>query len=354
MKILLKRLSVPVLVWTTVLAGMAISWEPFYLLSFAALIVGILHAVHHAEVVSARIGEPFGAVVLAIAVTVIEVSIILSLMIESGDSNATLARDTVFAAVMIILNGMMGLTLLVGGIKFREQQFSLQGVRSALTVLVAISTFTLILPNFTQAVEGPYYHTSQLIFVAAVTLILYASFLFVQNFRHRQDFMAKEEQDEPHHPRPEVKTTIASAILLPIFLVAVVLLAEHLAPELEHLIERAGAPKEIAGVIIAVIILLPEGISALKAALQNKLQTSLNLSLGSALASIGLTIPSVAVVSLVTGLPLALGIDEEYMVLFILSLFINVLSLGTGRTSILHGIVLLITFVIYLMLVIIP
>lgn len=354
MKLLFKRLSVPVLVWAVVLAGMAISWEPFYLLSFIALIVGILHAVHHAEVVSARIGEPFGAVVLAIAVTVIEVSIIVSLMMESGDSNAALARDTVFAAVMIILNGMMGLTLLVGGIKFREQQFSLQGVRSALTVLVAISTFTLILPNFTQAVEGPYYHTSQLIFVAAVTLILYASFLFVQNFRHRQDFMANGESDEAPHARPEGKTALFSAVLLPVFLVAVVLLAEHLAPELEHLIEKAGAPKEIAGVIIASIILLPEGISALKAALQNKLQTSLNLSLGSALASIGLTIPSVAVVSLVTGLPLALGIGEEYMVLFILSLFINVLSLGTGRTSIIHGIVLLITFFIYLVLVIIP
>lgn len=354
MKLLVKRLSVPVLVWAVVLAGMAISWEPFYILSFAALIVGILHAVHHAEVVSARIGEPFGAVVLAIAVTIIEVSIIVSLMMESGDTNAALARDTVFAAVMIILNGMMGLTLLVGGIKFREQQFSLQGVRSALTVLVAISTFTLILPNFTQAVEGPYYHTSQLIFVAAVTLILYGSFLFVQNFRHRTDFMANGESGEVAHARPEGKAALFSAVMLPVFLVAVVLLAEHLAPELEHLIEQAGAPKEIAGVIIASIILLPEGISALKAALQNKLQTSLNLSLGSALASIGLTIPSVAVVSLVTGLPLALGIGEEYMVLFILSLFINVLSLGTGRTSIIHGIVLLITFIIYLMLVVIP
>ncbi|MFN5168926.1 MAG: calcium:proton antiporter [Cyclobacteriaceae bacterium] len=339
-------------VFAVAIASFFIHHAIFNLVMVGALVYGVVQAVHHADVIAKRIGEPFGAVVLAIAVTVIEVSIIVALMFQSGHGNAGLARDTVFAAVMIILTAMTGLAILVGSLKFHEQQFSLQGTKSALTVLVAISVLSFILPNFTATTPGPFYSHSQLIFVAIVTLTLYGSFLFVQNFSHRQDFASGSET--PIHQRPSRKAFLVSSVLLPLTLIAIVLLAEHLAPVLESFIQRAGAPKEVAGLVIASVILLPEGISALKAARKNQLQTSLNLSLGSALASIGLTIPVVSAVSIVTNLPLALGINSEAMILFMLALVINVLALSTGRTSILQGIVLLVVFMVYLLTVFIP
>lgn len=345
---------IPLAAGLVFVAGEFIHWPPFYVLSIAALIVSVLKAVHHAEVIAEKIGEPYGALVLALAVTVIEVSIIVSLMLEGGPDASGLARDTVFAAVMIILNGMAGLVILIGGLKYKEQVFSLQGARSALTVLVAISVLTLILPNYTQATPGPVYSNAQLIFVAIVTIVLYLSFLFVQNIRHRPDFLPEEIEDSVPVEKPSKRETIISAILLPVFLVIIVLLAESMAHPLESFIQQVGAPIELTGVIIASIILLPEGISAVKAAQKNQLQNGLNLSLGSALASIGLTIPTVSCISIVTGMPLTLGISVEMMVVFLLSLFIIVLSLSTGRTTILQGIVLLVVFCVYLLLTLIP
>ncbi|MCU0442011.1 MAG: ionic transporter y4hA [Bacteroidia bacterium] len=360
MKSTVQSLVYPLFVVLVAAMGITTDIPYFYILGAVALIAGVMQAVHHAEAIAHKIGEPYGALVLAVAVTVIEVSIIVSLMLEGGDNTSGLARDTVFAAVMIILNGMVGLVLLIGGLKFHEQYFSMQGVKSALTVLFTISVFIFILPNYTQATPGPYYNHEQLLFVAIVTLLLYMAFLFVQNIRHRNDFIPPQATNQQQAQgtiamgQVHTQSVLQSWILLPILLIAVVLLAEHLAPDLDYVVTITGAPKAISGIVIASIILLPEAITAVKAALRNELQTSLNLSLGSALATIGLSIPTVACVSYILDIPLSLGISDEATVLFILSLLVNVMSLSTGRTSILHGIVLLVLFSVYLLTVWIP
>ncbi|MCG7857874.1 ionic transporter y4hA [Flavihumibacter sediminis] len=329
-------------------------WFQFFL---AAVLIGsVLAAVHHAEVVAHRVGEPFGTLVLAVAITIIEVALIVSLMISGGPEAAILARDTVFAAVMIILNAMVGLCLLVGGAKFGEQTFGLQGVSASLTTLTAIAILTLVLPNYTVSSPGPVYTDSQLIFVGIITLILYLSFVMVQTIRHRDYFLPSDaDRDEDlHADPPSVKVALLSAGLLLVCLGAVVLLGKALAPAIEQAVFAMGAPQSLVGIIIAMVVLMPEGLAALRAARNNRLQTSLNLSLGSALASIGLTIPAVAIVSLYYGFDLTLGIDIKSTVLFILSLMVIILSLSTGRTTVLQGIVLLVLFFVYLFTTIIP
>ncbi len=321
-------------------------------LSAVALIGSVLSAVHHADVIAHRIGEPFGALILALAVTFIEVSLIVSLMLAGGPDATSLARDAVFATVMIVLNGMVGLCIFIGGLKHKEQTFTLQGVSATLIVLVTISVLTLILPNFTKTTIGPFYSTTQLFYVALVTLLLYGTFVYVQNVLHRSDFVSKG--DEPNFKKPSPGSAVWSGIFLFLCLGSVVLLAEMLAPGLKNWLTAEGAPPSLSGVIIACVVLLPEGLSALRAARSNHLQKSFNLSLGSAIASIGLTIPTVAFVSIFLGLPLTLGIDSEATVLFLLSLFIIVLSLSTGKTTILQGVVLLILFSIYLFTIVFP
>lgn len=322
----------------------------------AGLIAGILAAVFHAEVVAHRVGEPYGTLVLALAVTGIEVALIVSLMIAGGEAASGLARDTVFASVMIILNGMVGLCLLSGGRRHREQSFGLFGVSAALVTLAAISVLTLVLPNYTTTTPGPVYSTSQLTFIAVVSLILYSVFLLVQTVRHRDYFLpAADESDEAvHAPPPSNNMTGLSVILLLACLGSVVLLAKALSPTLEVIVGSLGAPKALVGIIIAVVVLLPESIAAYQAARANRLQTSLNLALGSALASIGLTIPAVSILSLMTGWTLSLGIDAKSTVLLVLSLFVASLSLGTGRTTVMQGTVHLVIFAVYLFTAIVP
>jgi len=320
-----------------------------------SLAASVFAAVHHAEVVAHRIGEPYGTLVLALAVTLIEVALIVSLMIAGGAEAAALARDTVFAAVMIILNGIIGLCLLVGGLKHREQTFSLDGVSAALVALAAIVILTLVFPNFTVTTPGPYYSASQLLLIAVVSLAIYGAFVFAQTIGHRGIFVQDDPAGEPQHASPPSNgVTIASAFLLLACLAAVVLLAKKLAPSLEAGVARVGAPNAVVGVIIAAIVLLPEGLAALRAARANRLQNSLNLALGSALASIGLTIPAVSVLSLYMHTQLVLGIDNKATVLLLLSLFITAIALRTGRTIVLHGIVLLVIFVVYLFTTVIP
>jgi len=247
----------------------------------------------------------------------------------------------------------VGLTLLIGGLRFREQVFPTKGVMPVLTVLVTISVLTLIMPNHTSTTPGPYLSPGQLVFVAIVTLLLYGTFLFVQNFRHRADFTPSEDREAQAEP-PSRKAVWQAAVLLPANLLAVVLLAEGLAPDLDRLIDGMGAPKALSGIIIACVILLPEGISAVKAAARNEVQRSLNLSLGSALPSICLTIPTVALLSLGLHLPLTLGLDSMAIVLFLLALLVVVLVLGQGRTNILQGTVLVLLFAVYLFLTLFP
>ncbi|RMB55481.1 Ca2+:H+ antiporter [Sphingomonas sp. PP-CE-3A-406] len=355
------RLALPI--WTliapglgllAVLAGLAKMGTLGTAAAVIVLIGSVLAAVHHAEVIAHKVGEPFGTLVLAIAVTVIEVSLIVSLMLSNAGDATTLARDTVFAAIMIILNFIIGICLLAGAVRHHEQRFTLKGMTAALGVLAAMAVLSLILPNYTSSTQGPTYASSQLIFVAVVSLILYGTFVLVQTVRHRDYFLPSTDDKDDHAAPPSGRATgIAFAALL-VALVSVVLLAKTLSPTIEAAVLGAGLPLTVVGVVIAALVLAPESLAAYKSARRNRLQTSLNLALGSALATIGLTIPSVAIVSLVLDLPLALGIDAKSMTLLALSLFVATLSLGTGRTTVLQGVVHLVIFAAYLFTTVVP
>ena len=320
-----------------------------------ALLGTVFAAVYHAEVVAHRVGEPFGTLVLALAVTVIETALIVSVVIAAPAEKAGLARDTVFAAVMIVCNGIVGLCLLMGGARHHEQGFQVQGASAALAVLVALTSLTLIFPNYVASELGPLYSTPQLVFAGLVSLVLYGSFVFIQTVRHRDYFLAVQDDDqEAHAPLPANRTAVLSAGLLLVSLVAVVGLAKVLTPAVELGIAYAGMPKAVVGIIIALLVLLPEGLAALRAARSNRLQTSLNLALGSALATIGLTIPAVAAVSIVLRQPLELGLDGKDQALLALTLLLSVITLGTGRTTVLQGIVHVVMFAVFLFFALVP
>lgn len=317
------------------------------------LFASVLAAVHHAETIAHRLGDPYGAIILALAVTLIEVALIVSVLLAAPAGTSEIARDTVFAAIMIVLNGIVGLCLLVGGLRFREQEFIARGAVGALAVLATVAVLALVLPNYTVAVPGPVYATPQLVFVAVVSFALYGLFLFVQMVRHRGDFSAPRPE-ELADAKPGRSEMVTALILLPFALVSVVLLAETLAPAVEQAVARAGLPAALVGVVIAMTVLLPEGMAALRAARANHIQSSLNMALGSAMASICLTIPAVAVLSIVLGQPLTLGLEPEHIVLLLLSLFVATLSLAMGRTTILQGGLHLVIFGAFLTLAAMP
>ena len=319
------------------------------------LLASVFAAVHHAEVVALKVGEPFGSILLALAVTVIETSLIVTAMLSGGAGENSLARDTVFSAVAIVLNGVVGLCLLVGGVRYHEQVFRVRGTASALSVLATLAVLALVLPNYTLAKLGPQYSPTQLVFISALSLILYGVFVFVQSVRHRDYFLPEKGGDHGEEPAsPSAGMTAASVVMLLVSLLAVVLLAETLSESLEHSIHAAGLPASFLGVIIAALVLLPEGVAAVKAAHANQVQTSLNLAIGSALASIGLTIPTVAGVSLYLGRELTLGLDAEGMAILLLTLFVSSITLATGRATILQGAVHLVIFGVFLLLAAVP
>jgi Ca2+:H+ antiporter len=345
----------PAAAWTLIALAFGAA-VPTLILS-GVLIATVLAAVHHAELVAHKVGEPFGTFLLAIAVTVIELGLIITLMAAAGEGAASLARDTVFAAVMIILNGLVGICIFAGAIRYKEQSFQQTGVSASLATICALTVLTLVLPNFTVSEAGPVYSPSQLGFVAVVAFLLYVTFVAVQTVRHRDYFLPDKSvaaDEAAHAPPPSGRQTALSAFLLIACLGAVVLLAKTLAPPIEAAVASAGAPRAIVGVIIAALVLLPESVAALRSALANRLQTSLNLGLGSALATIGLTIPAVAALSLMVGLPIALGLDAKSIVLLFLTLIVSTLTLGTGRTTILQGAVHLVIFAVYLFTTIVP
>lgn len=344
----------PLAAWA-MLAGVTLTGLNAWLVAVAAvaLIATVFAAVYHAEQVAHRVGEPFGTLVLAVAVTVIEVALVVSVMLAGGPDKAALARDTVFAAVLLVCNGVVGMCLLVGGVRHRAQGFQLQGASGALAVLTALTTLTLVLPNFTTTTPGPVFTTSQLAFVGIVSLVLYGVFVFVQTVRHPDDFLA-DLTDDTHVAIPSARAALGSAVLLVAALAAVVGLAKSLSPTMEAGLAWAGAPKSVIGVVIAALVLLPEALAAVRAARADRLQTSLNLALGSALASIGLTIPAVAVVSIVLGTPLTLGLEAKEEVLLALTLLVSVQTLGTGRTTVLQGAVHLMILAVYLFLAVVP
>ena len=320
-----------------------------------ALMLGsVLIAVHHAEVVAHRLGEPFGTLVLTLSVTIIEVSLIVSMMM-SGEPNPELVRDTVHAVVILVLNGVAGLCIVAGTLRHREQEFSTAGASAFLTVLMPMIVLVLVLPNYTTSAPGPFYSRSQLFFVACVCLMLYGAFLFIQTVRHKDYFLARiPATGTPMEPTISASSAWIAGGMLIVSLLGVVLLAEVLAPFIENGIAASGAPAKLAGVIVAAIVLLPETMAALKAARDNRLQTSINLALGSAVSSIGMTIPAIGMLSLWIGQPLALGTDAGSTVLLALSFVLAMLTYGQGRTNLLSGIVHLVLLACYMFLIFAP
>jgi Ca2+:H+ antiporter len=321
-----------------------------------ALIVAVLSAVHHAEVVAHRIGEPFGTLVLAVAVTVIEVSLILSMMASGGAAAATLPRDTIYAAVMIICNGVVGLCLLVGALRHREQSFRIEGTGPGLAALVSLATLSLVLPTFTTSSPEGTYTLPQLVFAGATSLALWAVFVFVQTVRHRDYFLppAAADDEAVHAAPPSNARSGASFVLLLLALAAVVGLAKQLSPSIEAAVAAAGAPQAVVGIAIALLVLLPETWAAVRAARANRLQTSLNLAIGSALASIGLTVPAVVAASVWLDLPLVLGLEAKDMALLALTFVVGAITLASGRTNLMQGAVHLVIFASFLFLALVP
>jgi len=319
----------------------------------AALLGNVIAAVHHAEVVARRVGEPYGTLVLALAVTIIEVGLITSIML-SGEPNRTLLRDSVHAVVMLVLHGLAGLCIVVSAFGEREAEFQVEGAKAFLAVLIPMATLVMVVPNHLVSAPGPYYSPLQLAFVSAVCLGLYIAFLFIQTGWHRSYFLSVGDEDTVHQARPSARIALASLGLLMVALLSVVLLAKSLAPALEAGVRAAGAPLAIVGVIIAAIVLLPETVAAIRAAARRQLQASINLALGSAVASIGLAVPVIALVSFWIGQPLELGISAGASVLMALGFVVAIITYGTGRTNLLSGIVHLVLLATYVFTVFAP
>ncbi|MEO8665568.1 MAG: ionic transporter y4hA [Ignavibacteria bacterium] len=349
-----RTIIIPVLGWILFFSGLIKDSGFFQIAACVLLILSVLSAVHYSEIIAHRVGEPYGTIILAIAITVIEVSIIISLMISGGQETVSLARDTLYSAIMLILNGIVGLCLFIGGLKHHEQEFSRHSVTIALVSLISIVVFTLVFPTFTESVEGSYYSTPQLIFASISCLVIYSCFLFAQTSRHREYFLTAGNIENEKTEKVSNWVLTASLLFLIISLGIVVLLAKTLSPKIESIIIGYNLPLALVGVIIAAIILLPEGIAAIIAAKNNKLQTSLNLSLGSALASIGLTIPCVAFVCIIYDMKIILGLDIKSIMLLGLSVFTVMLSLSSGRTNIVYGVVLLVNLAAFIFLIIFP
>jgi Ca2+:H+ antiporter len=312
----------------------------------------VFASVHHAETVALRVGEPYGSLILALSVTVLEAGMIVSMMLGGG--GPTVARDAIFAALMIALNGIIGLCLVLGGARHFVQNFRATAANAFLAVLIPLAVLTLVLPTLTQTEPGPVFATPQLVFVAVVALLLYAAFLYMQLVRHRADFVVDHDLDAPAVVRPGNAQAFLSFGLLLVALLAVILLAKNLSPALEAGIAAIGAPAAMLGVVIATLVLLPEGITAVTAAARNNLQTSLNLALGSIAACIGLTIPVVAVVALWLGTPLHLGLDGAMTALLATTFLMLAITLNTGRTTALEGVVHLAVFAAFLMFTFLP
>ena len=359
----------PLTQWTAVvpvvaLGVLALTWGrdlPLVpVLLVAVLLAGaVLAAVHHAEVVAHRVGEPFGSLVLAVAVTVIEVALIVTLMTSGGEGNASLARDTVFAAVMITTNGIMGLSLLIGAVRYGLAVFNAEGTGAALATVATVSSLSLVLPTFTTSRPGPQFSPGQLAFAAVASLTLYVGFVLTQTVRHRDFFLPVSSlgtsiDEELHAPPPTTRATAVSFGLLMVALVAVVGLAKVESPAIEDGVQALGFPPSFVGVVIALLVLLPETLSAVNNARRNRVQVSLNLALGSAMASIGLTIPVIAVAMIWLDGPLLLGLGNTQLVLLALTVLVGVLTVVPGRATRLQGVVHLMLLSAFLFLAVVP
>jgi Ca2+:H+ antiporter len=354
--------------WTAVVPPLALvllafTWGrdlPGYLVAIVAvfLTAAVLAAVHHAEVVAHRVGEPYGSLVLAVAVTVIEVALIVTLMTDNAEKNATLARDTVFAAVMITCNGIVGICLLLGAIRRRLAVFNAEGTGAAFGTVATLAGLSLVLPTFTTSKPGPQFSPTQLVFAAIASVVLYGLFVTTQTVRHRDYFLpvtlGGDIVDDDHAERPTARTAGTSLALLGLALISVVGLAKGVSPSIERGVADAGLPASVVGVVIALLVLLPETIAAVRAALRDRVQTSLNLAIGSAMASIGLTIPAVALASVWLSGPLILGLGASHMTLLAMTVAVGILTIVPGRATVLHGGVHIALFAAYVVLALSP
>jgi Ca2+:H+ antiporter len=331
--------------------------SPFGLV-FAAVLLVILFgtvfaAVHHAEVIAHRIGEPFGTLLLTLAVTIIEVALIATIMLGEKEV-PTLARDTVFAVVMIVCNGLVGICVFVGGLQYREQDYQVSGANLYLSVLFTLATITLILPDYTMTAPGPVYSTAQLAFVSVVTILLYGVFLYTQTIRHRDYFVRDAAGFEDDAEPISIGMLGLDLVLLLISLLGVILLAKKFSLVVDAATAAIGAPPAFAGVVVALLILLPESVAAVSAARKNDLQKSINLALGSSLATIGLTIPAVAAAAYTLDKQLVLGLSAQNTVLLVLTFVLSMLTFGTGRTNLLFGLIHMVVFAVFVFMVFVP
>jgi len=321
------------------------------------LAAAVLAAVHHAEVVAHRVGEPLGSLVLAVAVTVIEVALIVVLMAAGRSETDALARDTVFAAVMITCNGIVGLCLVVATLRERVATFNAEGTATAFATVITLATLCLVLPTFTTSAPGPEFSATQLAFAGIASVALYALFVFVQTVRHRDFFLPTEdvpEHDQEHAPRPHDRAAAISLVALVLSLVAVIGLAKIESPAIEDAVDGVGAPPSAVGVVIALLVLLPETLAAFRNARRGRLQTSFNLAYGSAIASIGLTIPAVALASIWLDGSLVLGLSSTQIVLLVLTAGVGALTILPGRATLQEGGVHLVIFCSFLLLAVNP
>lgn len=321
----------------------------------AVILVAAVAIVRHAEELAHRLGEPAGTLLLTLAITGLEVAVVAFVM-STGEEKPTLARDTMFAVVMLVLNGFMGLALLLGGLSHREQAYNLQSANAFLVLILPLTVLGLVLPNYTRKTPGPTLSTFQMMFLSIMSVAIYTIFLYVQNRRHRGYFTPPEEAPdaktaaaEPSHHSP--RSTLYHAVLLGAYGVPLVLLAKQMAAPLDAVVINLGAPATLSGLVTAVLVLTPESLAAIQAARVNRLQRSVNILLGSVLASIGLTIPLVIALSLTTGRRLVLGLEAADTVMLLLTLVTAMLTFFLPRTNVLLGCVHLLLFGVYFMLI---
>ena len=323
---------------------------------FAVILWSAISAARHADCLAMKWGEPYGTLVLTLSAITIEVVVVSTAMLH-GENNPTLGRDAVFSVIMIALNGFVGLCLLMGGLRYREQHYNLQGVNSYLNVIMTLAVVGLVLPNFTTTTSGPTFSVEQEIFLLVISLLLYAVFLLIQTVRHRRYFIdsnhAVAAASSAHHSL-RVRSTGFHAAMLLLYLITVILLAEKFAIPLDNSIERFGLPQEFGGAMIAALVLAPEGIGAIEASLQNELQRSINILLGSVLATIGLTIPAVLTIGLVTKRSVTLGVQGGNLPLLLLTLAVSVVTFTSRKTNVLQGCIHLLLFAVFVLLIFAP
>ena len=322
---------------------------------FAVILWSAMCVVRHADCLAIKFGEPYGTLILTLSAISIEVVVISTAMLH-GENNPTLGRDAIFAVIMIALNGLVGLSLMLGGLRYREQHYNIQGVNAYLNVIMALAVLGLVLPNFTTSTSGPTFSTEQEIFFAAMSLLLYAVFLLIQTLRHRGYFLDVKETATKHSPHhlARIRSTRFHALMLLLYLGAVIFLAEKFAVPLDNSIEQFHMPQAFGGAVIAALVLSPEGLGGITASLQNQLQRSINILVGSVLATIGLTIPAVLMIGLLTKRSVSLGLQGGNLPLLLLTLAVSVVTFTSRKTNVLQGCIHLLLFAVFVLLIFAP